>query len=661
MTRWISFLCCFLILGQEAANAAQLTKEEKRLSEANRAHQTLFNGEKRFVSAKECGACHPKQYREWSVSPHAYAQLSPIFNAMHATTVKLTNGTTGDFCIRCHTPVGMAMEEPIFIENKYRHPISREGVTCVACHRVNQAYGKFSGRINLVEGDLTKPVSGPRASENKGFEKLLKDPEVGLTTEFQAPGIEVHGKIEPFFDLVKPQFCGTCHDVNSMTQLRLEEAYSEYRASPAAKKGISCQDCHMGKEPGVAAGYEQGPAATFEKAHGSTYHSPTRRLTDHSFIGPDYSVIHPGIFPHNPTADRFIRKRFRKYLKGCHDGTEKQRKKSQKRKKTCLTGIDIWSKFNLADGWGTPAFEKAIPAGYRFPKVWSKSKDRVIAWQEVIQPNLQLLSEAHEKRLTVLQNGYQLGAAEVSRSWLGDPIVKVELVNGTDGHMVPTGFIGERLVYLNVKVQDAAGQVVFESGDLDPNGDVRDQHSLYVHDGKLPLDDQLHNLQARFLTRNLRGSEREAIIPINHSQTALPFLRPATSPTTLQGRPQGARIHKRSLPPNGRRWVEYQIPKNKIKPGQRYTVEVNLYAQMVPVNLVHTIAGVGFDYQMTTEQVVKQLVAGKLLLWRQQIDLNRKGKQQNVAERMTLPENHLYTPAYYQQGRSKVQGGQQND
>ena len=74
-------------------------------------HAALF-AEQRFPSATTCASCHGDIYREWSVSPHAYAQLSPVFNAMQAKIGKLTNGTNGDFCIRCHTPVGMNLGEP---------------------------------------------------------------------------------------------------------------------------------------------------------------------------------------------------------------------------------------------------------------------------------------------------------------------------------------------------------------------------------------------------------------------------------------------------------------------------------------------------------------------------------------------------------------------
>ena len=97
-------------------------------------HAALF-AEERFPSATTCAACHGEIYREWSVSPHAYAQLSPVFNAMQAKIGKLTNGTNGDFCIRCHTPVGMNLGEPTFQSNLDRHPTSQEGVTCVVCHR----------------------------------------------------------------------------------------------------------------------------------------------------------------------------------------------------------------------------------------------------------------------------------------------------------------------------------------------------------------------------------------------------------------------------------------------------------------------------------------------------------------------------------------------
>ena len=152
------------------AARATASTEEATLTptlSADEEHEKLFL-ENRFPSATTCATCHPGHYREWSVSPHSYAQMSPVFNAMHGTILKITNGTNGDFCIRCHTPVGMNLGEPEFMSNIDRHPTSREGVTCIVCHRVNQAYGKLSGRLAIVEGDLFEPVYGPKGKRRAG-------------------------------------------------------------------------------------------------------------------------------------------------------------------------------------------------------------------------------------------------------------------------------------------------------------------------------------------------------------------------------------------------------------------------------------------------------------------------------------------------------------
>ena len=39
-------------------------------------HEALFNASP-VPSAASCKTCHPIHYKEWSVSPHAYAVISP--------------------------------------------------------------------------------------------------------------------------------------------------------------------------------------------------------------------------------------------------------------------------------------------------------------------------------------------------------------------------------------------------------------------------------------------------------------------------------------------------------------------------------------------------------------------------------------------------------
>ena len=132
--------------------------------------------------------------------------------------------------------------------------------------------------------------------------------------------------------------------------------------------------------------------------------------------------------------------------------------------------------------------------------------------REIIDENLELLELANQERKRILQIGYRLGDVKVKKASRDGISFKVEVKNGTDGHNVPTGFDAERIVYLQVTVTDANGKVVFKSGDLDPNGDLRDAHSLYVHNGELPMDKYLFNLQSKFVTRMIRGGEREQVL-----------------------------------------------------------------------------------------------------------------------------------------------------
>ena len=570
---------------QEGAPEEELSPDQQ--------HEALFL-ENRFPSATTCATCHPDHFREWSVSPHSYAQMSPVFNAMHGTVLKLTNGTNGDFCIRCHTPVGMNLGEPEFMSNLDRHPTSREGVTCITCHRLNRPYGKLSGRLAIVEGDLFEPVYGP--SGNDELERVITSGEYNVNTERGRAGRAIHTRADEFFQLTTPGLCGTCHDVNLVNGFRLEEAFSEFKNSPAAKNGVSCQDCHMGLEPGKDSGYAEGPAAI---VGGKT--TMVRKRTDHMFIGPDYSVVHPGLFPHNTNASE-------------------------------LATLREWLQFEHEAGWGTDAFEDAVPEGFEFPDRWRSADDRYDA-RDILSDNQALLQEANEKRLKVLQAGYQLGKLEVDRADRKGLRFRIEIRNGTDGHGIPTGFDAERLVFLRVTVTDRKGEVVFRSGDLDPNGDVRDSHSLYVHNGELPLDKYLFNLQSKFITRMVRGGEREQVLAVNYSPDPLPFLRPSASSTILTGRPRGARKHKQGIEPLGHRWAKYEIPRRQLSGDGPYQIEAELVAGMVPVNLVDAIKEVGFDYGLSARQIADRVVAGHQVLWRlgARVDLDAEAPVRSAA------------------------------
>ncbi len=581
-----------LILVPLIALCVAATAAAEEVVDPGAAHQAVFDNND-FPSATACGDCHPKHYREWSVSQHAYAQLSPVFNAMHGTILKFSQSTNGDFCIRCHTPVGMNLNEDIFMSNIDRHPTSREGVTCIACHRLSQSYGKLSGRLHVSEGPVTAPIYGANGDPAELDRAIDKS---GLVTNPDSVGRSVHGEVVENVQMTTSAFCGSCHDVNLVNGFRLEEAFSEYKNSPANSRDITCQDCHMGKEPGrlmaersdpdfIHKNYDLGPAAKV----GSLETEP-RKLTNHMFVGPDYSVLPPSLFPLDLRA------------------IKEEHEKDDFRARGMAT-IREWLEFDWKAGWGTDDFEDTVDWDHEFPPRWESIDDRYDA-REIITDNLMLLKEIRDQRLKLLQNGYVLGDINVSESKKGYDIT-VEVKNGTDGHNVPTGFDAERLVWLHVQVVDASGAVIMESGDLDPNGDVRDLHSSYVHNHELPLDKELFSLQSKFLTRNIAGGEREQVLAVNYSVSPLIFLRPARNPTVLLGRPNGARKHKQSIEPNGIRWAKYKVRSKDLANAQLpLKAVVRLKAAMVPVNLINAIKEVGFDYNLSARDVAEVVVHG---------------------------------------------------
>lgn len=560
----------------------------------NQAHADCYLDDP-YPSAAKCKTCHPGHYREWSVSAHAYAQLSPVFNAMSSQLNVLNNGTLGDFCVRCHTPVGLAMGEPVVMSNMDRHPSAREGVTCVVCHRINQAWGKGAGRQFIQPGGLNSPVYGPTGAQN--LEMVLANPDrygtLKTAPDPNARGRDVHQTVIPFYALTEPGFCGACHDVFAPNGFRLEDAFSEFKSGAAAReKHQSCQDCHMSVRQGEASGFACEPAAQVGNVT-----TPPRKRTSHMIAGPDYSIVHPGLFPHNPDLVREEHPQFQHTSP--YNG---------------LATMRDWLQFDYKAGWGRPEFERQIPQGYVFPTAWQDQGKRYRA-SDLLKGQFELLAEMAQKRQDLLAIGYQLRDIELTNVDRNGIDFRILVFNGTDGHGVPTGFDAERLVFLRVTVVDRNGNVVFVSGDLDPNGDVRDNHSFYVHNGHLPLDRHLFSLQTKFITRNNRGGEREQILNVPYSLDPLPYIRPEPRPFTIDGRPQGARKQKRNLAANnGERYATYHIDAAQLTCQGPYYAQVQLVAGMVPVNLVQAISSVGFDYDMSPREVANAVVEGHQVL-----------------------------------------------
>jgi nitrate/TMAO reductase-like tetraheme cytochrome c subunit len=681
-----------------------------------------YYAESNYPSAAQCAECHQQIYNEWASSNHAYASISPMFHKFEQKINDLTQGTIGSFCVRCHQQVGTQRGEERHLPLWDRSRVASEGVTCITCHRVEEEYGKVNGERTIIPGDIHTPVGGTmRDSVFNGV--LQRKGELKIATSAKERGSKIHAGVYKFEQLGQSEFCASCHQVAVNLGIKLEVVWDQYRDSPAFRKGVTCQDCHMGKVPGRADGYETGPSAVVN----GVPINPNRRHSNHSFYGPGYPIAHPGIFPHNPQASRWTMQEWlqfdyrsrwgskefessiEKYAAAFDDlnaalkafggdvaalnaltalegaigrgQTAFRRKDAVERltsaveslkNATDVAAIDknlatlrkaatalaepvkgsksaaaprshqrllasieamaatarekaggfakayenvnsafksvTAAKDDAARGKAVESLASAVAAlrktipgadnafsgdvaalrasmGVNFPFAWLDPIDREEAWA-IVEKNIKSLEHKKQLRRQVMENGSRIdGPFFASELKAGNALkFKYVVTNTDDGHNLPSGSLGAQPeIWLNVALIDPDGKNVWESGYVDRNGDFADLHSLELAAGRIEHDKQLFNLQTKFLTTNVKGTDREMYLPVNFDIDQLPFLRPPAVPTTVLNHPPFVRMEGRSLPPLGSRDAVYEVPAELIKKPGKYRLAVRLRSRAEPI------------------------------------------------------------------------------
>ena len=212
----------------------------------------------------QCASCHPQHVEEWRSSAHAYAMRDPVFTAMVDLGQRETKGELGDFCVKCHSPLGfLTGETKVRFEGDggtYVQPTrglskpSMDGVSCVACHSITQVN-------TAANADFELATDGVRRA-------TIMDPEESSAHESEYSAL--HSKSE---------MCGSCHVVVNPNRVALERTHIEWVQSIFAGMK-SCQDCHMPTRTGVAAvGHRK------------------RTVHEHAFVGVDVSLLPSNEFP----------------------------------------------------------------------------------------------------------------------------------------------------------------------------------------------------------------------------------------------------------------------------------------------------------------------------------------------------------------------------
>lgn len=360
-----------------------------------------------FGAPQECRQCHQRQYDEWIMSMHAYGQVSPVAFVLNAKVQEDSKGKVGVFCFKCHAPVSIAIGEDAVIPNEKRAPIGVLGVQCDSCHTIAKDHGLVSGDFPLEPG---RTKYGPFGTGTDGDSKPVRN--------------SFHKSIS--FDYLKTsEFCGSCHDVVTPKGLRVEETFAEWKESVYAKKGITCQECHMRSIPGKPGQKKvMGPAAIMVGVDLSE-----RPISNHSMIGVDYHLV--DFFPYADNPDETTRLQ-REYIQEVYE----LHKESAKMEVEVPKSVTLGSQFQVA----------------------------------------------------------------------------VHVTNVGAGHHLPSGFTVERQLWIEVIVKDAEDRLLFVSGDLDGNLDLRNRCSQAVKLDAAPLDKYLVNFQSEMIRVNPDGTEEDVFL-----------------------------------------------------------------------------------------------------------------------------------------------------
>ena len=210
-----------------------------------------------LMDPETCAECHPKHYREWSGSMHAYAADDPVFLAMNERGQR--EAGIGDFCVGCHAPMAVRLGLTTDGLNLDQIAQKYKGVTCYFCHSVMEVTGTHNNPLVLADDLVLR--GGIRDPIDNGFHKT------GYS------GLHDSGSIE------SATVCGSCHDIVNGHGVNLERTYSEWQQSVFNRPGLagaSCQNCHMFFEPGVAADFDGVPLRD--------------DIRDHAFPGVDVAI-----------------------------------------------------------------------------------------------------------------------------------------------------------------------------------------------------------------------------------------------------------------------------------------------------------------------------------------------------------------------------------
>ncbi|GEM_PF-5641010 len=189
---------------------------------------------------KNCSSCHMAYYKEWIDDKHSMSQNNPFFLEVYKQFREDHPDKNGN-CALCHNPEAVLTnrDAPMGrlndINLRTRNAKKTNGISCDFCHKIE----------SVDQDPLKKGLAGLNILRTcKGMRDIrfgpIKDP------------VQISNREElKYNSLYKTSLvCAKCHD-GSNGNVQLYSTFTEWVNSPAAKKGVQCQSCHMKPGRGI--------------------------------------------------------------------------------------------------------------------------------------------------------------------------------------------------------------------------------------------------------------------------------------------------------------------------------------------------------------------------------------------------------------------------
>lgn len=176
---------------------------------------------------KNCSSCHVAYYKEWIIDKHSMSQSNPLFLAIYEQFREDHPDKNGN-CALCHNPEA-ALDNNLDVDLRLINSRKTNGISCDFCHKIE----------SIDQNPLKKGIEGIKVLRAC---KGQKDIRFGPIKDPIQPSKAEELKYNSLFKTSLS--CAKCHD-GSNGNVRIYSTFTEWLNSPASKRGVQCQSCHM--------------------------------------------------------------------------------------------------------------------------------------------------------------------------------------------------------------------------------------------------------------------------------------------------------------------------------------------------------------------------------------------------------------------------------